>query len=139
MSDCIEWHGRPTQNGYARTTIGKRKKLLHRHAWECVNGPIPDGLFILHRCDNRMCYNVEHLFIGTHADNMRDMKEKGRRKGKNKQDGESNPGAKLTARVVHEIRVGRQLGVPQEALAALFAISQSHVSMIEHGKLWVSK
>jgi HNH endonuclease len=51
----------------------------HRVAWELANGPIPGRLFVLRRCDNRLCVNPEHLFLGTQSDNMRDMAAKGRR------------------------------------------------------------
>lgn len=52
--------------------------LEHRHAWELAYGPIPKGMVICHTCDNTRCVNISHLFMGTQADNMRDMREKGR-------------------------------------------------------------
>ena len=51
---------------------------MHRLAWIEAHGPIPDGLFVLHQCDNPSCFEVEHLFLGTHAENMRDMATKRR-------------------------------------------------------------
>jgi hypothetical protein len=53
-------------------------RLAHRVAWEKVHGPIPQGMQVLHRCDTPLCVNVEHLFLGTNADNQRDKASKGR-------------------------------------------------------------
>lgn len=57
--------------------------LAHRVAWELVHGPIADDLCVLHRCDNRLCVNVEHLFLGTRGDNIRDASVKGRARNQN--------------------------------------------------------
>ncbi|MFL5481114.1 MAG: HNH endonuclease signature motif containing protein [Gemmatimonadaceae bacterium] len=64
--------------GYARIRINNRKVLAHRFSWELARGPVPPGLFVLHRCDVRDCVNPDHLFLGTLQDNMDDMVAKGR-------------------------------------------------------------
>jgi hypothetical protein len=78
QTDCILWSGRIGNHRYGVVDVGGRSVLAHRQAWEDANGPIPVGLFVLHRCDNPPCVNPEHLFLGTHQDNMADMKAKGR-------------------------------------------------------------
>lgn len=75
---CLEWTGAKFSTGYG--TIGYKSKnyRTHRVAWELEHGAIPVGMFVCHRCDNPACCRVSHLFLGTHADNMRDMAAKGR-------------------------------------------------------------
>jgi hypothetical protein len=77
LGDCIEWKGARI-NGYGVKKVGGKQRRVHRLTWEEVHGPIPDGMFVLHHCDNPACYNVTHLFLGDHRENMRDMAEKGR-------------------------------------------------------------
>lgn len=78
--ECWEWTASRTPQGYGK--IGRRKgespAIASRVSWEMHNGPIPDGLHVLHRCDNPPCVNPAHLFLGTNADNQRDMRAKGR-------------------------------------------------------------
>lgn len=70
MSDCIvEPIGHPDQ-GYVKKMIGGVRKRRHRWAWEFANGPIPEGMIIDHLCRNRACYNVEHLRLVTHVENI---------------------------------------------------------------------
>jgi hypothetical protein len=74
LGRCWVWTGNTDNKGYGRL----HHDLAHRRAWRETNGPIPDGLWILHRCDNPPCCNPAHLYPGTHAQNMRDMSERGR-------------------------------------------------------------
>jgi len=81
---CLEWTGRKDRWGYGLMKIGGRHEnggklcLVHRVAHETWVGPIPNGSFVLHRCDNPACIRIAHLWLGTHQDNMNDMVAKGR-------------------------------------------------------------
>lgn len=78
MSDCVEWTGRRTATGYGRLVRGGKHLYAHRWTYQQEHGPIPAGMLVRHTCDNPPCVNPEHLVLGTQADNMRDMAERGR-------------------------------------------------------------
>jgi HNH endonuclease len=77
-NECWDWNGTIATNGYGRVFANNKWIGAHRVVWEFVYGKIPDGLYVLHRCDNRRCCNPNHLFLGTHLDNVRDATLKGR-------------------------------------------------------------
>ena len=78
LGPCWVWVGGTFSSGYGSFWLSGRSSHAHRVAWELTYGKIPDGLFVLHCCDRPLCVRPEHLFIGTHADNVRDRDEKGR-------------------------------------------------------------
>ena len=75
---CVEWVGHCNRDGYGVKKIKGKHYRVHRLAWEAANGPIPEGLCVLHHCDNPSCIRLSHLFLGTRADNLRDAREKER-------------------------------------------------------------
>ena len=84
VSGCWEWQRMKNKKGYGRVRVTKYKGMYrfswraHRLSYTAFIGDIPDELFVCHKCDNPSCVNPDHLFIGDHNDNMRDMVEKGR-------------------------------------------------------------
>jgi len=82
-SGCWEWQSSIRGNGYGAFFThlieeGRKCYGAHRYSWMLAHGPIPDGLWVLHKCDNRICVNPDHLFLGDRTDNMRDCAQKGR-------------------------------------------------------------
>ncbi len=126
---CLVWMGPVSKRtGYGHMAIKARPLMPHRVAWEVAFGHIPDGMRVLHRCDIRTCINPNHLFLGTHKDNMRDMAEKHR-----SASGERNSAAKLTSKEVSEIR-GSLLS--NSRLAVLYGVCNATVSNIKTMKNW---
>jgi len=111
----------------------RRMVLVHRAAYAAARGPIPNGLNVLHHCDNPPCVNPAHLYLGTVADNNRDRDQRGRHRPLH---GAEHGSAKLNENQVREIlrRAGR--GEPQHVIAADFGITQGNVSYIALGKTW---
>jgi hypothetical protein len=126
---CWVWIGGSNNKGYGVIgTHGRKTSLATRVSWELHNGPIPDGMWILHRCDHPYCVNPDHLFLGTHQDNMADQVSKGRQT-----IGERNGMAKLTWKTVREIRESDEKAVE---IAKRLKISQVAISQIRSFQRW---
>lgn len=120
-----EWHGQ------WRNEAGEIE-LCHRAAWRILVGVIPRDALVLHRCDNPRCCNPEHLFLGTQADNVSDMWDKGRaRPGISR--GASHGMSKLTEALVREIRVSKESG---PAIARRLGVSTTQIYDIRNRRSW---
>lgn len=75
---CWEWQGQRNHRGYGDFSIVYKRWKAHRYSWFLANGSIPDGMKVLHRCDNTSCVRPDHLFVGTQKDNVHDAIQKGR-------------------------------------------------------------
>lgn len=133
-SACWEWQRARNRKGYGHMRWGGKVHGAHRLAYEAFVGPVED-LHVLHCCDNPRCVNPDHLFLGTHADNMADKMAKGRARG-GRLCGEAHSQAKLTEADVIEIRSRLALGHTQHAIAADLGVSQKLVSQIKLGRCW---
>tara|TARA_R110002020_G_scaffold177711_1_gene370454 strand:+ start:157 stop:564 length:408 start_codon:yes stop_codon:yes gene_type:complete len=130
---CTEWTGAKDEAGYGLAWKEGACRRMHRWAYAEKHGPIPDGLHVLHRCDNPSCYNTDHLFLGTHRENMQDKKAKGRCSS---MPGEKHPQAKLTWEKVRDIRAVEHYHGVNKALAKQFDVHHSSISLIRKGKIW---
>jgi hypothetical protein len=136
-NDCWIWQGSVLAGRclkYGSMFVDGKNQRAHRVSWVLHNGPIPDGLFVCHKCDVPLCVNPDHLFLGTNQDNVNDKVAKGRSpSGKN----EANPNARLTFNQVKEMR---EKYIPHRyslnRLAKEYGVSAGHVSRIVNGIRW---
>jgi hypothetical protein len=142
---CLVWPFGKISTGYGATLVLGKMRTVHRLAWEIVKGPIPEGLFVLHHCDNRPCFRVDHLFLGTNADNIRDRVNKGRFvKGSrvHKQPlrglavGERHPFSKLTDESVQEIRRRFHAGETYSQLLREYPVRRQSLMAVVKRHTW---
>jgi len=137
LGQCHVWLAAITGRGYGQF----RPTVAHRFAWMLVHGPIPQDMLVLHKCDNPVCVNPDHLFIGTDADNARDkmLKDrsgKGRKRPGTGLRGECNTSSKLTWTEIRTIRHLRTFK-SQRALAEHFKVDRKAIWKILHFKSWI--
>lgn len=133
LGPCWLWNA-SKREGYGRFRVNGKHVTAHRFSWELFYGPIPEGKSVLHKCDNPECPNPEHLFLGTHRDNMDDMLAKDRQRSSL---GTDNTHVKITVNQVHEIRAIYALGgITQRALAKAFGVRKAAVWKIVNQRTW---
>ncbi|WP_158618922.1 MULTISPECIES: HNH endonuclease [Pantoea] len=138
QTECWEWQRHTNNAGYGKLTINGRGVYAHRLAYQLTKGDLPQGMEVLHSCDNPACINPAHLAAGTHSQNMKDCSAKGRAKMPTViVRGERNGAAKLREVDVRSIKRLLEKGWTQRDIAERFGISQSQVSHIKLGRAWV--
>lgn len=133
---CRLWIGNHSSNGYGHFYLNRsyQEELAHRVAWEIANGPIPDGLWALHRCDVRPCVNVEHLFLGDAQTNVDDMRAKGRY---NCVRGEQHGSTSLTEeKVLQVFQLLAENKLTHEEIGNKFDVDRRVIEHINTGNTW---
>ena len=132
---CWLWTGHVNGSGYGLIRWRGRQSLAHRISFELHRGPVPLGLFVLHRCDEPPCVNPDHLYVGTKADNARDMMERGR-DFRPHMAGETNGTARLTNAQAAQIRRLRPRGRAAHAMAAELGVHVATIRRVVAGQTY---
>lgn len=137
---CWEWQAGCNSNGYGMMRFNGQPQGCHRIAWQIEHGPVPEGLHVLHTCDNRRCVNPDHLFLGTHQENMNDMLNKGRF-GYNYPPSSNNPDprtvlSKRNHRALTDDEIKTIINDPRSirAIAREYGVSHSTISHYKTGR-----
>ena len=137
--NCWEWIGSKNNYGYGKIILLRKLISAHRLSWIIHNGDIPEGshygtVCVLHKCDNPSCVNPDHLFLGTHSENMQDMLKKNRGA---KQVGEEASNSKLNSSQVRIIRYWWSMGnMTKSRIGKFFDVSYSAIDCIVRRKTW---
>lgn len=124
---CWEWTGAGKGNGYGNVRLGAKNITAHRYAYTLYNpGPLPEGMDVCHTCDNRLCVNPDHLFLGTRKENVADMVLKGRADGGNRKH--------LREAQVQHIRQRLASGHSPRLIAETLGVNYHTITAIKEGR-----
>ena len=129
--DCWQWTGRVDKDGYGKLKFDYKQLKANRVSWELHFGPIPPGAWVLHTCDNPPCTRPDHLFLGTHADNMKDRHAKRR-----DASGSGHGRAKLTESDIPPIRAALAAGESMTSIGKRYGVNSGTIFFIAAGKHW---
>jgi hypothetical protein len=132
-SGCYEWKGNLDKNEYGRFKVNYKDVRAHRFSYELHHGEIPEGMLVLHSCDNPKCVNPNHLSIGTHKENMLDRNNKNRQY---KPKGSLHHNSKLTEEKVLIIKSKLISGEKEVDIAKEFNVSKRTIEHIKSGYSW---
>lgn len=140
---CREYQGARSWFGYGERHIPRAERTsktsriaVHRWVWQQINGPIPGGLFVLHRCDNPPCFRYDHLYLGTQADNWRDVVTRGRINRSGRPKGSAHPKSRLNDQAVRDIRVMHANGLGVPAISVYFGVRDGTTWAALKGITW---
>jgi hypothetical protein len=138
---CWLWIGRWNANGYGMLLTPNGRVRAPQFSWELHSGrPVPDGLWVLHKCDTPACVNPEHLFLGTRSDNMKDAAAKGRLAQQKNPERNKAARAKLAKLSPDDVRAIRlrhaEGGITLEAIGVSYGVTKHAVWRVVHGKVW---
>ena len=141
---CWIWTAAKNSRGYGHFTYARRTYYAHRVSYEVFKGAIPEGMFACHTCDTVDCINPDHLWVGTHAENMADMRRKGRslagdrswskRNRHRLSRGETHYAARLSDADVDRIRELRANGASRQEVAEMYGLHPVYVSKLTNGR-----
>jgi hypothetical protein len=131
--ECLVWAGQRQPKGYGQVSYEGRLWRTHRLAWVLANGAIPTGLHVLPRCDNPPCLRLDHIYLGTNADNVRDRESRGRRRPP---VGTLNASARLTEGDVADIRAAAAAGRLHHEIARKYGVTRAAISHVIQGRTW---
>ena len=126
VTGCLVWQGSTANGGYGQISYRRTMYRTHRLSWIAHHGPVPEGQYVCHSCDNPACVAIEHLFLGTPGENYRDMRRKGRLRYN----------AKLDPAAVGEIKRRLAAGERIGRVAADYAVGYGQILNIKNGRAW---
>lgn len=131
--ECWNWIKSKNQDGYGRMMWERKTYCAHRISYRFYFGDFDQSLCVCHKCDNPSCVNPNHLFLGTHKDNMIDRDKKNRNSGAK---GEKNSKAKFNKKIVLEIREAIKNGESNISLSKKYKVGADTISNIKNNKTW---